>query len=222
MRYKPHPLWALAALPLMLLADRAGPLVSPSRRAIPDTLWLLAKKPPSDAVHLSDTEATLRARYGAANVRVERVEVGEGVSVPGLVLFPNDSTLRLEVEWGDSLARAKPSRVTMHGAASRWVVFPGVHIGMTLRQVERVNAGPFRLTGFGWDYGGMVTSWEHGRLELLWRSPRNRRAITVRFDASASAAELVSIVSGEAEHGSDERAMYRLNPRIIEIAVAPQ
>src|SRR5688500_10995593 len=60
-----------------------------------DTLWLLASNPADDAVHASDTEATLRARYGADNVTPDRIDLGEGQTAPGTVLFPNDSSRRL-------------------------------------------------------------------------------------------------------------------------------
>jgi hypothetical protein len=34
----------------------------------------------------------------------------------------------------------------------------GVKVGMTLAELEKLNAKPLTFFGFGWDYGGMVTS----------------------------------------------------------------
>jgi len=195
------------------------------RFAIPtptDTLWLIGPTPSSDAVHRTDSEASLRARFGAQQVRRARIEVGEGETVPGVILFPDDSTRRLAVEWRDSLARRTPARVTVKGAGSRWMVFPGVHIGTSMRELERLNGGPFALTGFGWDYGGMVTSWRKGRLERVWQAARGPSATRIRFDAQPTKGVSLDAVSGEDERRSDHPVMRRLDPRIVEISVAPR
>lgn len=34
----------------------------------------------------------------------------------------------------------------------------GIKVGMTLTELEELNGKPFTFMGFGWDYGGMVTS----------------------------------------------------------------
>jgi hypothetical protein len=39
---------------------------------------------------------------------------------------------------------------------------------MTLGQLQELNGGPFLFNGFAWDFGGLVTSWEGGKLEKRW------------------------------------------------------
>jgi hypothetical protein len=39
---------------------------------------------------------------------------------------------------------------------------------MTLGHLQRLNGRPFLFNGFEWDFGGVVTSWEGGRLEKRW------------------------------------------------------
>lgn len=97
-----------------------------------DTLWLFASDPADDAVHATDTEATLRARYGAENLASERIHLGEGETAPGTVLFPNDSSRRLTVIWEDTVARTRPTRVTVGSRRTRWCVIPGVSMGTSL------------------------------------------------------------------------------------------
>lgn len=36
--------------------------------------------------------------------------------------------------------------------------------GTSLKELQRLNGKPFRLFGFSWDYGGLVESWQKGRL----------------------------------------------------------
>lgn len=93
---------------------------------------------------------------------------------------------------------------------------------MTLQQLEKINGGPFVLTGFGWDYGGMVASWERGRLNALWRSPRSLRAISVRLEPEQPWGASYAAMAGEGEDRSNDPAMHRLNPRIVAIAAAPR
>ncbi|MCR4340124.1 MAG: hypothetical protein NUW01_09610, partial [Gemmatimonadaceae bacterium] len=129
-------------------------------RMATDTLWLFASDPADDAVHASDTEATLRARYGAGNLASERIHLGESQTVPGTVIFPNDSSRRLTVIWEDSVARTRPTRVTIGSRRTRWFVIPGVSIGTSLSELESLNGKPFKLFGFSWDYAGTVSGWE--------------------------------------------------------------
>ena len=91
------------------------------------------------------------------------VDVGEGYCVPGTVLFP-ESVDAVEVAWSDS-ARTKPAFARIRSDGARWTTPAGVHIGMTLEQLERINGEPIAFSGFGWDYGGTTTWTEAGSKE---------------------------------------------------------
>ena len=43
---------------------------------------------------------------------------------------------------------------------------------MTLAWVEKRNGRPFEFAGFAFDYGGIITSWEGGRLERMLKRSR--------------------------------------------------
>lgn len=190
-----------------------------------DTLWLFASEPAGDAVRATDTEETLRARYGADNVARERIQLGEGETSPGTVLFPQDSMRRLRIMWKDTLARTQPERVWVDARASRWFVFPGVTMGTSLTALEKMNGGPFDLHGFAWDYGGTVGNWNGGRLDSLWHSAPNARSVWVRlspdFDAPG-AGPLLGQVSGEKLFSSATPAMRALDPVVYDLSVEPR
>ena len=93
-----------------------------------------------------------------------RIELGEGETAPGTVLFATDSLHRLEVLWHDTVARAGPARLVLRGRQSRWHLPAGVSLGTTLRELERRNGRAFTLAGFGWDYGGAIVNWADGAL----------------------------------------------------------
>jgi hypothetical protein len=50
----------------------------------------------------------------------------------------------------------------------RWHLRKPFALVMTLSQLQKLNGRPFLFNGFGWDYGGLVTSWDGGKLEKRW------------------------------------------------------
>lgn len=196
-----------------------------SARAAADTLWLFASDPAGDAVRATDTEETLRARYGADNVAAERVHLGEGDTAPGTVLFPNDSSRRLTVIWDDTVARARPMRVTVGSRRTRWHVIPGVSLGTSLSELEQLNGRPFKLFGFSWDYAGTVSGWEGGSLDSLWRGgPENKVLVRLRLrpDSAGYASAHSRQVIGDEIFPSSLPAMHTLNPRVYDLFIEPR
>lgn len=194
-------------------------------RAAADTLWLFASDPAGDAVHATDTEQALRTRYGAENLASERIHLGEGETVPGTVIFPSDSSRRLTVIWEDTVARTRPTRVTIGSRQTRWFVIPGVSIGTSLSELERLNGRPFKLFGFSWDYAGTVSAWEGGRLDSLWRGgPENKVLVWLRLSPDSTGYESSHSreVAGDKTFSSSLAAMRALNPRVYALFIEPR
>jgi hypothetical protein len=185
-------------------------------------LWLWGETATQDAVRAADTEFTLRARYGAANVTRERINLGEGETAPGVVLFARDSTRRLQVQFVDTNALREPIRATVTGRRSNWILYPGASIGTTLAELEQLNGREFRLLGLGWDYSGTVVSWNGGTLGKVWTDEGSaERRVIVRLAQMDNADQtLVARVLGDHEYSS--AAMRTLNPRVYEIVVRPR
>ena len=106
--------------------------------------------------------AELSARFGSSNVADGGVYVGEGFYEPGTVLFADDPEQRVEILWKEEDAKRSPESLRIRGDKSQWRTPHGLTLGMDLQTVERINRRPFRLRGFGWDYGGTTTSWSGG------------------------------------------------------------
>ena len=45
-----------------------------------------------------------------------------------------------------------------------WKTASGLRIGATLAELERINGGPFELSGFDWDHGGAIFPGPGGKL----------------------------------------------------------
>lgn len=112
-------------------------------------------RPPDDALLVlpgdfsqATTVADLEARFGKANVR--RVDALEAVgsTEPGIVLFPDDPTRRAYVSFFDDEALTDLASIQVLDAGSRWRGKQGVHVGMSLAELQKVNGKPFYFQGF--------------------------------------------------------------------------
>src|SRR4051795_11259060 len=118
--------------------------------------WLIIPGRRAGALDRSSDETQLIKAYGGGAGQPIRVELGEGETAPGTVLFATASLRRMEVLWHDTVARARPARLVLRGRQSQWHLPADVSLGTRLRELERRNGRAFTLAGFGWDYGGAI------------------------------------------------------------------
>lgn len=194
---------------------------------IADTLWLFGATPDEDAIRASTTYNLLVRQFGAANVKDDSLSGGEGEMVAGTVLFPTDSLRRVEIFWDDSApAHTRISMLRVNGSHSLWTVAPGVTLGTSLVDLETVNHGAFTLSGFGWDYGGTVTSWRGGSLDTLWtgagaKTPGGHVGVRMTY-AKGTPASVLNQVQGDHDFASSLPAMRAANPVVAELYVTPR
>jgi hypothetical protein len=169
----------------------------------------------SGPITLETSEAELRQRHGASSVNSTRIQIGEGETEPGTVLYPNDSLRRAEVLWQDTSARRRPARVILRGSRSQWQVPRGISLGTSLQELERLNGRPFTLAGFGWDYAGVITDWRGGALDTALAG------IKLYLDPGPAQYESApySQVLGDRDYSSALPAMQQLNPRVAQIFI---
>jgi hypothetical protein len=105
--------------------------------------------------------AKLTAKYGAANITTEEDGLLDSEVT---ILFANDRTRRLKIEWKDKKGRRNPRLIAIEDEHSTWSV-AGVTIGTSLVDLEHLNGRPFKLNYFEGDYGGDITDWIGGRFK---------------------------------------------------------
>ena len=105
------------------------------------------------AIGESTSEADLVAIYGSKAV----TRTGEDGRTT--VLFAGTPD-QLSIEW--KADRRIPARIFIDGAA--WVAMDGLSVTASLHDLERINGGPFDVTGANWDRPVRVVSWKGGRL----------------------------------------------------------
>jgi hypothetical protein len=169
----------------------------------------------SGPLSATTSEADLRRHYGPSVVESTRIELGEGETAPGTVIYPADSLRRAEIIWQDTLARRRPARVILQGNQSKWQVSRGISLGTSLQELEQLNGKPFTLAGFGWDYAGVVTDWNGGALDSVLAP------VKLYLDPGPAQYESApySQVLGDRDYSSALPAMQQLSPRVTQIFV---
>lgn len=171
-------------------------------------------------VRPSSTAASLRALLGPLKAQPADLDIGEGFTEPGLILFSTDSSRRAFVYWRDTLALEHPAGVLISDAATRWRLPLDLTVGTSLQDLERLNGRPFTFIGLAWDYGGRVSSWNGGSLEEAFGP-------TFHFHPSLSAAcpeqvsaEEYSQIVGDREVSSAHPVARAACVRVAELWIA--
>ena len=187
-----------------------------STRAVPQ--WVFEPGVRFGPLDATASENDLVAAYGAAAVRAAEVPLGEGETAPGTEVFGGDSLRRFVVVWLDTLERRGPVRVELSGDTTLWRSGAGVTLGLPLARLEEINGGPFTLLGFGWDYGGTVSSWDGGKL-----APWEGQAFVSLAPAADSYGDSAyQAVLGDRPFPSSTPAMQALEPRVRRIVIRLQ
>jgi hypothetical protein len=158
----------------------------------------------------------LAQSYGVHNVDFTEVSGDDGSTLMASVLFPNDPKRRLEVLWDDDTERSGTRMIVIAGQ-STWTAQKGVHLGLPLAALEKVNGKPFKLMGFEKDGMAIVSDWNGGALGLL--TDGCKVGVQFKPDAKASARTL-DAASGDKEFASSDPAIRAANPTVGEIIVA--
>jgi len=149
--------------------------------------------------HAKVTLDNLRRRFGANNVRVDKVNGAEGEQFDGIVLFGNDLQRRAEIFFADDANQRGIGSIRVIGDKSRWHFDNGLRVGVTLAELVAKNGAPISYTGLDWDYGGAITDWHGGRLEAMTKgSPPKSIGLTHATNASG-------FPTGEGTYRSDDK-----------------
>jgi hypothetical protein len=174
------------------------------------------------------THADLVRMIGTENVLDGDVTVTDGGPEPGTTVFGRDPAMSLIILRGKEEAQPYVAHITFCQSplprSCRWHTSSGpneIGFGTSLKTLERINGGPFRLYGFGWDYSGVTSSWSGGSLEHLPTDcPRLRMSVNARLQPGASKErQAYNKMQGEQEHWSSDPVMQVVNPVVYRFNV---
>lgn len=183
--------------------------------AAADSQWLIIPGERVGPITAKTSEAELNAMY-KGEVVTTKVDLGEGETATGTVLFPKDPARNLSIMWKDAASKARPQEVRINSARSIWKIQPGVGMGTTLKELEKINGRPFKIYGFEWDRGGAICSWEGGSLDASF----SKKGVMLQLglnDAEYSGPAYKkwgNSVVGDKCYLSSSPALQALNPRV--------
>ncbi|HTF05211.1 MAG TPA: hypothetical protein VK826_14380 [Bacteroidia bacterium] len=183
----------------------------------------LAALPYVENVLELNSEADLIRKYGEGSVSYDTIWGAEGFFTMGTYLI-TDEYSRIEILWSDSASRKGLISATLVSNMDyyaetldpgTWKSRTGVSLGMSTDDLQKLNGRPFKFSGFGWDYGGGVMSWENGTLD--------KKGIAVQLSEGTSAElsqDETNQVLGDVPVMSNNPALQKLKPRVWSISVA--
>ena len=175
------------------------------------------------------SEQDLSKMFLSKNIIPVELNIGEGESVIGTMIYLNGPKSTLAIVWKDPILKNAPKEVRFVGEKTMWKTSEGLTLGTTLTEVEELNGKPFKLMGFGWDYEGTFISSKQGKLSFLDRADtigygNNGGKMLIRLQPAKTAdvtsnEELFNTVLGDKEYSSSLPAMQKINPVVTEMIV---
>ena len=186
--------------------------------------WRIVPGNSVGAIGRNTSEKDLIRIFGRQNVKRANIDVGEGETLPGTIVYPNDPRKRLSIVWHDPATRAQPETITIRGKNTFWKTDRGITIGTSLKTIEMLNGGPFSMSGFGWDYSGTVMHSNRGKMRELGVQKGEEitgRTLLLRLEPAAALRRTKDYETalGDGNFFSDHPAMQRLNPRVYEMII---
>lgn len=195
--------------------------------------WTIVPGQRVGPIVVDTSEEKLRELFGAGNVERKDIDIGEGETEPGTVVFP-DAARQLKILWLAPATRDRIKEIRISGDKSSWKTNKGITLGTALKQIEKLNGRPFSLMGFAWDYSGTIVDCNGGRLKELGCTDPNDAARTLRgrnlvlrlapaknFEQmTAIESKAYNEVMGETVFSSGHFAMQTLNPKVYEMIVS--
>jgi hypothetical protein len=175
--------------------------------------WLLVPGERAGSIGNRTSEQRLRELFGAENVVRQVIFLGDGGEEPGTVLFPDDPLRRVEIFWRDQPTRLSPRTLRIAGNKTRWRLQNGITLRTTLTELEKLNGRSFEIAGWGWDFGGVVCTWNDGVLEGVFRQMGGAALYAASISQELTGDEEHSLI-GETCRPSSLPLLHKINPAI--------
>jgi hypothetical protein len=160
------------------------------------------------------TEADLARLFGKENVRRDTVFKLDNQNIEGTVVTFPDGRNNLAIFWKEGAAKGRIERVMIEGIGAAWKTQEGITVGTTLKELTRLNNGPFTIYGFeiDADMAGLVKSWDGGAL-----SPQRGLALQLAASQKVTPTEYSSLIG--CCFPSSNRVLKKMEPVVTRLAV---
>jgi hypothetical protein len=107
----------------------------------------------------------LKSFYGAVNVKDERICGPECIDSIDVTKIYAETPREIIVYWKDSAYHKNIGMMESYAEGSPYHTATGLKNGSSLRDILSLNGKKITFSGFGWDYGGYIQSYNNGTLE---------------------------------------------------------
>lgn len=146
------------------------------------------------------TATDIGRAYGKQNLTAQKIPGAEGEQIDVTKLFAGTDR-ELVISWDPSNDK-KQVVFDISVVGKAWNFDSGLKAGMTVEEVEKINGKPFKIAGFGWDYGGYAT-FEGGKLE---------GKVSIRF--SLATQSVPEYLAGEKQLSSTDKQLRAAKPLV--------
>jgi hypothetical protein len=168
----------------------------------------------SGAFAKSSSHLKLAQVFGPLNLTFTEVDGPQNSKIMASVLYPKDPKRHLEVWWNNEGSRSDTSLIVINGQ-SIWTGPKGLHLGLPIAAVEKLNGKPFQIAGFDQDNAGSALDWQGGALDKI---PGGCK-VSVRVAADSKASEDARKAAAGKTLMSNDAAVRAVQPKIVEIIV---
>jgi len=168
----------------------------------------------SGAFAKNSSHIRLAQFFGPQNLAYTEVTGAQNTKLQASVLYPKDPKRHLEVMWTNESSRAGTSVIAINGQ-STWTGPKGLHLGLPLAAVEKLNGKPFQLAGFDQDGAGTALDWQGGALDKI---PGGCK-VSVRLVPDPKASEDARKEAVGATLMSSDAAVRAVKPTVAEILI---
>ena len=171
------------------------------------------------------TEETLKTQYGAENVVHKDVGGPEGSELFASIVNEKTPETSFIVVWADDEKRANPQTLMFNAiwddetgalkGAPGYTSEEGVKVGMPIEEVEKINGKPFKLSGFGWDYGGTAQGFDGGKLQ---QAEDTKCWLAMTFATTAE--KVPDSVLGDQEISSNAKDVLAAKPVVAQFTLS--
>ena len=155
--------WRLAILLVGLAVLGGGVSVAQAAETVEND-WLCLPFERVGPILASAKEEDLLQLFGAEQVQRRTIYVAEGTEKRDVSVIYPYSANEVILFWRDNQYGQRLSHAWVKKEDSSWKTAENITVGTSLAGLNRLNGQPFRIVGFGWDYGGYIPVRQEGTL----------------------------------------------------------
>lgn len=157
-----------------------------------------------------NTVKNIQDAFGLENIKETEFSIGEGETILGFSIYHNtENEIEFHVNNKGVLFKFPSYNSYFYNnpdlsSQIKWEISNGVKIGSSISEVQKINGKVFELSGFEWDYPGVVSAWLDGKLP-------SELSIVFRQTATEIPTQYEQI-TGDKIISSDNSVLQKTNP----------